>query len=153
MWDRAQTRPVTREQACAAYSILSAFFSSHFLPSFPRYSLNYQKNLIELSLLPSDTGKPDVFSTSLDLPLLKQEERRGEAKERDQKEEKEKKKSQKRKKKKKSLKGQVEVKLHSQEKKEPQRPQGKQGKRERQESESEQVSHSGRIKPHLASPH
>ncbi|XP_020036363.2 protein RRP5 homolog isoform X2 [Castor canadensis] len=101
-------------------------------------SLNYQKNLIELSLLPSDTGKPDVFSTSLDLPLLKQEERRGEAKERDQKEEKEKKKSQKRKKKKKSLKGQVEVKLHSQEKKEPQRPQGKQGKRERQESESEQ---------------
>ncbi|XP_034352866.1 protein RRP5 homolog [Arvicanthis niloticus] len=84
------------------------------------------KNLIELSLLPRDTGKPDVFSASPEPPLPKQEERKGEEK-----------KSQKRKEK--NQKRQEESGLSSQEKKEPQKSQrGGQGKRERQESESEQ---------------
>ncbi|XP_012625869.1 protein RRP5 homolog isoform X4 [Microcebus murinus] len=48
-------------------------------------SVNHQKNLVELSFLPSDTGKPDVLSASMELPLSKQEERKIEAKERDQK--------------------------------------------------------------------
>uniref|UniRef100_A0A8C6W9K4 Protein RRP5 homolog n=1 Tax=Nannospalax galili TaxID=1026970 RepID=A0A8C6W9K4_NANGA len=87
-------------------------------------SVNHQKNLVELSFLPCDTGKPDVFSASPELPLLKQEERRPEAKGKDLKE---KKKSQKRKEK--NQKGQEELQLSSQEKKEPQKPQGKrQGK-------------------------
>ncbi|XP_021007134.1 protein RRP5 homolog [Mus caroli] len=73
--------------------------------------VNPMKNLIELSLLPSDTGRPDVFSPD---PEPKQEERRGGAegsqkrKEKNQKEE-----------------------LQKSQK-------GGRGKRERQESESEQ---------------
>lgn len=97
------------------------------------------KNLIELSLLPRDTGKPDVFSASPEPPLPKQEERKGEEK-----------KSQKRKEK--NQKRQEESGLSSQEKKEPQKSQrGGQGKRERQESESEQVSPPppGSIAPHF----
>uniref|UniRef100_A0A452VGM6 Protein RRP5 homolog n=1 Tax=Ursus maritimus TaxID=29073 RepID=A0A452VGM6_URSMA len=101
-----------------------------------------QKNLVELSFLPSDTGKPDVFPASLGLPLLKQEEREMEAekkehKEEEQKEEKEKK-NQKRKGKRKQQ-GQEEVQLPGKEKTEPQKPQAeKQGKRRRRESASEQ---------------
>ncbi|XP_042545191.1 protein RRP5 homolog isoform X1 [Dipodomys spectabilis] len=96
-------------------------------------SLNYQKNLVELSFLPSDTGKPDVFSASPEPPLVNQKK--------DQKEEEEKKK----KKVKKSQKGKEEVKLLS-EKKELQRPQKRQGKRERQQSESEQEGVNKRLK-------
>ncbi|XP_028629899.1 protein RRP5 homolog [Grammomys surdaster] len=84
------------------------------------------KNLIELSLLPSDTGKPDLFSASPEPPLPKQEERKGEEKKI-------------RKRKEKNRKRQEVSGLSSQEKKEPQKSQrGGQGKRERQESESEQ---------------
>ncbi|XP_062957884.1 protein RRP5 homolog isoform X2 [Cynocephalus volans] len=102
-------------------------------------SLDRQKNLVELSFLPSDTGKPDVFPASLELPLVKPEEGKIETKERDQKgEEEEKKKSQKRKEQK-NQKRQEEGKLRSQEREVPQQPQMKrQGKRERRESGSEQ---------------
>uniref|UniRef100_A0A8C6N5J9 Protein RRP5 homolog n=1 Tax=Mus spicilegus TaxID=10103 RepID=A0A8C6N5J9_MUSSI len=78
--------------------------------------VNPMKNLIELSLLPSDTGRPDVFSPA---PEPKQEERRGGAEEGQKRKEK----NQKRR----------------EEKEEPQKSQrGGRGKRERQESESEQ---------------
>nr|XP_004659438.2 protein RRP5 homolog isoform X1 [Jaculus jaculus] len=94
--------------------------------------VNHQKNLVELSLLPGDTGKPDVFSASPELPLGKPEARRGEAEERDQKGE------EKKKRKRKDQKGQREVKLPSQ-KKEPQGSRGKKpGKRECQERAREQ---------------
>ncbi|KAG8523597.1 Protein RRP5 [Galemys pyrenaicus] len=98
--------------------------------------LNHQKNLVELSFLPSDTGKPDVFPASLGLPLLKHGERRVEAEEeKDQKGDKEK--NEKRKEKQ-QHKGQ-ETKLPSREKKAPQEPRvRKQGKRSRVESGSEQ---------------
>lgn len=97
-------------------------------------SVNHQKNLLELSFLPRDTGKPDVFSSSPELPLLKQEEKRPETKEKGLKG---KKKNQKRKEK--EQKGKEELQLSIQEKKEPQKPQGERlGKRERQESGSEQ---------------
>ncbi|XP_012659116.1 protein RRP5 homolog [Otolemur garnettii] len=89
-------------------------------------SVNHQKNLVELSFLPSDTGKPDVFPASPELPLSKQEERKIEAEERDQKGEE---KNQKRKDKK-NQKGQEEAELPSKEK--------TQGKRRRQTSVSEQ---------------
>uniref|UniRef100_A0A452VGN1 Protein RRP5 homolog n=1 Tax=Ursus maritimus TaxID=29073 RepID=A0A452VGN1_URSMA len=108
----------------------------------PEGKLLTAKNLVELSFLPSDTGKPDVFPASLGLPLLKQEEREMEAekkehKEEEQKEEKEKK-NQKRKGKRKQQ-GQEEVQLPGKEKTEPQKPQAeKQGKRRRRESASEQ---------------
>uniref|UniRef100_A0A8C0KD36 Protein RRP5 homolog n=1 Tax=Canis lupus dingo TaxID=286419 RepID=A0A8C0KD36_CANLU len=76
-------------------------------------SLKCQKNLVELSFLPNDTGKPDVFPASLGLPLLKQEERTEE--------------------------GQEGVQLLGEEKKEPQKLQAKkQGKRRRRESAGEQ---------------
>ncbi|XP_012517090.1 PREDICTED: protein RRP5 homolog [Propithecus coquereli] len=75
-------------------------------------SLNHQKNLVELSFLPSDTGKPDVLSASMELPLSKQEARKIEAEERDQKGEE---KNQKRKEKK-SQKGQAEARLSNKEK-------------------------------------
>lgn len=101
-------------------------------------SLNHQNNLVELSFLPRDTGKHDVFSAALELPLLKQKERRTEVEEQDQKGEKKEKNNQKRNEKK-NQREQEEVKVPSKEKKEPQRPQVKsQDKRERQESESEQ---------------
>lgn len=78
--------------------------------------VNPMKNLIELSLLPSDTGRPDVFSPA---PEPKQEERSGGAEEGQKRKEK----NQKRR----------------EEKEEPQKSQrGGRGKRERQESESEQ---------------
>uniref|UniRef100_M3ZCB8 Protein RRP5 homolog n=1 Tax=Nomascus leucogenys TaxID=61853 RepID=M3ZCB8_NOMLE len=97
--------------------------------------LNHQKNLVELSFLPGDTGKPDVLSASLEGPLPKQEERKTEAEERDQKGEK---KNQKRNEKK-NQKGQEEVELPSKEKQQPQKPQvQKRGRRERRESGSEQ---------------
>ncbi|XP_019580596.2 protein RRP5 homolog isoform X1 [Rhinolophus sinicus] len=103
-------------------------------------SVNHQSNLVELSFLPGDTGKPDVFSASLGLPLPKQEGRQIEPEESDHtgEEEKEQKKSRK-KKEKRNQKGQEEVQLPSKEKKEPQKPQAnKQGKRPRLESRSEQ---------------
>uniref|UniRef100_A0A2K6G8A1 Protein RRP5 homolog n=1 Tax=Propithecus coquereli TaxID=379532 RepID=A0A2K6G8A1_PROCO len=93
-------------------------------------SLNHQKNLVELSFLPSDTGKPDVLSASMELPLSKQEARKIEAEERDQKGEE---KNQKRKEKK-SQKGQAEARLSNKEK--------TQGKRLRTPA-SERVSPSG----------
>lgn len=104
------------------------------------HSVSHQKNLVELSFLPGDTGRPDVFPASLGLPLLKQEERQIEAEERDHKgEKKEQKKNQKRKEKK-NQKGQEEAPLPSEEKSEPQKPRArKQGKRPRLESGSEQV--------------
>ncbi|GAB1302513.1 Protein RRP5 homolog [Apodemus speciosus] len=97
--------------------------------------VNPVKNLVELSLLPSDTGKPDVLSASPEPPLPKQEERRGGAEEGLKGEEK---KGQKRKEK--NQRRQEESGLTSQEKREPQKsPRGDlQGKRERQASESEQ---------------
>ncbi|XP_062070933.1 protein RRP5 homolog [Lepus europaeus] len=99
--------------------------------------LNHRQDLVELSFLPCDTGKPDVFPASLELPLLKQGERKREAKEKSQKGEEKEKNSQKTKKKK--SKGQEEVQLPGKETREPQRPPGKrQGKRARQESGSEQ---------------
>lgn len=102
--------------------------------------MNHQSNLVELSFLPGDTGKPDVFPASLSLPLPKQEGRQIGPEESDHKgeEEKEQKKSRK-KKEKRNQKGQEEVQLPSKEKKEPQKPQAKkQGKRPRLESRSEQ---------------
>lgn len=86
--------------------------------------LNHNKNLVELSFLPTDTGRPDVLSVSPELPLQKQEER-AKAKERDRKEE-----SQQRKEKK-NPKGQKEGKLPNKEQTEVKRL----GKRERQDSE------------------
>ncbi|XP_030890542.1 protein RRP5 homolog [Leptonychotes weddellii] len=101
-------------------------------------SLNHQKNLVELSFLPGDTGKPDVFPASLGLPLLKQEEREVEAEEKECKGEEKEKKNQKRKGKR-NQEGQEEVQLPGKEKSEPQKPQAKkQGKRRRRESASEQ---------------
>ncbi|XP_004680525.1 PREDICTED: protein RRP5 homolog [Condylura cristata] len=98
---------------------------------------NHQENLVELSLLPSDTGEPDVFPASPGLPLLKHGERRAEAEEEnDQSGEEEETKNEKRKKKQ-QQKGQ-ETKLPGREK-EPQEPRvRKQGKRPRAESGSEQ---------------
>lgn len=96
--------------------------------------VNPKKNLIELSLLPSDTGKPDVFSASPEPPLPKHEGREG-GTEAGLKEES--KRSQRRREK--NQKMQEESGLSGQEKKEPQKSQrGGQSKRERQESESEQ---------------
>lgn len=97
--------------------------------------VNPEKSRVELSLLPSDTGKPDVFSASPEPPLLNREERKEGAEERDLKGEE--KKRQKRKEK--NQKGQEEAELSSQEKKEPQKSQrSRQGKRERQEPAREQ---------------
>lgn len=108
--------------------------------------MNPEKSRVELSLLPSDTGKPDVFSASPEPPLLNREERKEGAEERDLKGEE--KKRQKRKEK--NQKGQEEAELSSQEKKEPQKSQrSRQGKRERQEPAREQASTGG---SHLASP-
>ncbi|XP_077604551.1 protein RRP5 homolog isoform X1 [Crocuta crocuta] len=100
-------------------------------------SLNRQKNLVELSFLPGDTGKPDVFPASLGLPLLKQEERKMEAEDQEHKGEEQQQKNQKRKGKR-NEEGQEAVRLPGK-KKEPQKPQAKkQGKRPRQESAGEQ---------------
>ncbi|XP_034787308.1 protein RRP5 homolog isoform X1 [Pan paniscus] len=97
--------------------------------------LNHQKNLVELSFLPGDTGKPDVLSASLEGQLTKQEERKTEAEERDQKGEK---KNQKRNEKK-NQKGQEEVEMPSKEEQQPQKPQAqKRGGQECRESGSEQ---------------
>uniref|UniRef100_K9IPH6 Protein RRP5 homolog n=1 Tax=Desmodus rotundus TaxID=9430 RepID=K9IPH6_DESRO len=104
-------------------------------------SVNHQKNLVELSFLPGDTGKPDVFPAPLGQPLLKQRERQGEAEERDHREEgeKERKKKNQERKEKREQKGQEQAQMPSKEKKEPQKPQAKkQGKRPRLESGSEQ---------------
>ncbi|XP_025322864.3 protein RRP5 homolog isoform X1 [Canis lupus dingo] len=101
-------------------------------------SLKCQKNLVELSFLPNDTGKPDVFPASLGLPLLKQEERTEEAEENKHKEEEKEEKNQKRKGKR-NQEGQEGVQLLGEEKKEPQKLQAKkQGKRRRRESAGEQ---------------
>uniref|UniRef100_A0A8C0PBF0 Protein RRP5 homolog n=1 Tax=Canis lupus familiaris TaxID=9615 RepID=A0A8C0PBF0_CANLF len=101
-------------------------------------SLKCQKNLVELSFLPNDTGKPDVFPASLGLPLLKQEERTEEAEENKHKEEEKEEKNQKRKGKR-NQEGQEGVQLPGEEKKEPQKLQAKkQGKRRRRESAGEQ---------------
>ncbi|XP_060142041.1 protein RRP5 homolog isoform X3 [Globicephala melas] len=105
-------------------------------------SLNRRENLVELSIPADDTGKPDVFSASLGLPLPKQEGRETEAEERDRKgeEEKEERKNQKQKAKR-IGKGQEGAQLPSKEKKEPRKPQAKKlGKRPRPESGSEQES-------------
>lgn len=112
--------------------------------------MDHQKKLVELSFLPSDTGKPDVFSASPGLSPLKQGEKQIEVEERDRKgkEEKEKKKNQK-KKEKRNQKGQEEAHLPSKEKKEPQKPHAeKQGKRPHLDSASEQVRPQGGGPPH-----
>ncbi|XP_035563608.2 protein RRP5 homolog isoform X2 [Canis lupus dingo] len=102
------------------------------------FGLKCQKNLVELSFLPNDTGKPDVFPASLGLPLLKQEERTEEAEENKHKEEEKEEKNQKRKGKR-NQEGQEGVQLLGEEKKEPQKLQAKkQGKRRRRESAGEQ---------------
>ncbi|KAK2098933.1 Protein RRP5 [Saguinus oedipus] len=96
--------------------------------------LNHQKNLVELSFLPGDTGKPDVLSASLEVPLSEQEERKTGAEEKDQKGEK---KNQKRNKK--NQKQLEEVELPNKEKQKPQKPQAqKRGRQEHQEPGSEQ---------------
>ncbi|XP_032137384.1 protein RRP5 homolog isoform X1 [Sapajus apella] len=96
--------------------------------------LNHQKNLVELSFLPGDTGEPDVLSASLEVPLSEQEERKTEAEEKDQKGEK---KNQKRNEK--NQKWLEEVELPSKEKQQPQKPQAqKRGRQEHQEPGSEQ---------------
>uniref|UniRef100_A0A2K6U7E4 Protein RRP5 homolog n=1 Tax=Saimiri boliviensis boliviensis TaxID=39432 RepID=A0A2K6U7E4_SAIBB len=96
--------------------------------------LNHQKNLVELSFLPGDTGEPDVLSASLEVPCSEQEERKTEAEEKDQKGEK---KNQKRNKK--NQKRLEEVELPSKEKQQPQKPQAqKRGRQEHQEPGSEQ---------------
>ncbi|XP_036027752.1 protein RRP5 homolog [Onychomys torridus] len=97
--------------------------------------VNPEKSWVELSLLPSDTGEPDVFSACPEPPLLNPEERKEGAEERDLKGEE--KKSQKRKEK--NQQGQEEAGLSSQGKIEPQKLQrSRRGKRERQEPASEQ---------------
>ncbi|XP_039727234.1 protein RRP5 homolog isoform X2 [Pteropus medius] len=102
-------------------------------------SVSHQKNLVELSFLPGDTGRPDVFPASLGLPLLKEEERQLEAEERDHKGEKKEQKKNQPRKEKKNQKGQEEEPLPSKEKSEPQKPGArKQGKRPRPESGKEQ---------------
>ncbi|XP_045294725.1 protein RRP5 homolog isoform X1 [Leopardus geoffroyi] len=102
-------------------------------------SLNRQKNLVELSFLPGDTGKPDVFPASLGLPLLKQEERKMEAEEQEHKGEEEQKKKNQKRKGKKNEEGQEAVRPPGKEKSESQKPQAKkQGKRPRREPASEQ---------------
>lgn len=109
----------------------------------PCGSLKCQKNLVELSFLPNDTGKPDVFPASLGLPLLKQEERTVEAEENKHKGEEKEEKNQKRKGKR-NQEGQEGVQLPGEEKKEPQKLQAKkQGKRWRRESAGEQVTSLG----------
>ncbi|XP_061054430.1 protein RRP5 homolog isoform X1 [Eubalaena glacialis] len=115
-------------------------------------SLNRRENLVELSIPADDTGKPDVFSASLGLPLPKQEGRETEAEERDYKgeEEKEERKNQKQKEKR-IGKGQEGAQLPSKGKKEPRQPQAKKlGKRPRLESGSEQES--GNKKQRRAAP-
>lgn len=112
----------------------------------PCCSLNRQKNLVELSFLPGDTGKPDVFPASLGLPLLKQEERKMEAEEQEHKGEEEQKKKNQKRKGKKNEEGQEAVRPPGKEKSESQKPQAKkQGKRPRREPASEQVCPSGRM--------
>ncbi|XP_054937411.1 protein RRP5 homolog [Physeter macrocephalus] len=104
-------------------------------------SLNRRENLVELSILADDTGKPDVFSASLGLPLPKQEGRETEAEERDHKGEEEKERKNQKQKEKRIGKGQEGAQLPSKEKKEPRKPQAKKlGKRPRPESGSEQES-------------
>ncbi|XP_066210692.1 protein RRP5 homolog [Saccopteryx leptura] len=83
--------------------------------------VKHRKKLVELSFLPGDTGKPDVFPASLGLPILEQEERRIEAEGRA---------SKRQEKEKRNRKGPEEAQLPSRGKKEPQKPPGKkQGKR------------------------
>lgn len=113
----------------------------------PCCSLNHEKNRVELSFLPDDTGKPDVFPASLGLPLPKQEEREREVAEKEHKGEEEKKKSHKRKRKR-NQEGPEEAQLPGQGKSEAQTPQAeKQGRRRRRESAGEQVRSSGRVAP------
>lgn len=114
-------------------------FCPYFLPLFSScISVNSEKSQVKLSLLPNDTGKPDVFSASPEPPLLNQKERKEGAEERALKREEKEQKSQKRKEK--NQKGQEETEMFSQEKKEPQKSQrSRQGKREHQEPASEQV--------------
>lgn len=102
---------------------------------------------MELSFLPGDTGKPDVFSASPRLPHLKQEGRDTEAEEREHKGEGEMEERKRQKRKEKSSgKEQEEAPLPSRETKEPQRPRAKKpGKRPHPESASEQVRPSGRV--------
>ncbi|XP_057591488.1 protein RRP5 homolog isoform X2 [Hippopotamus amphibius kiboko] len=105
-------------------------------------SLNHRENQVELSLLPGDTGKPDVFSASLGLPLPKQEGRETEAEERGHRgdEKKEERKHQKQKEKR-TGKGQEGAQLPSKEKREPRNPQVKKlGRRPHPESGREQGS-------------
>ncbi|XP_037659989.1 protein RRP5 homolog isoform X3 [Choloepus didactylus] len=101
-------------------------------------SLNYEKNLVELSFLPGDTGKLDVFSASPELPLVEQEEKKIEAEKSNQNRSEEKRNQ--KGKEKKSQKGQLESKLPCN-KKEPKKPPVKrQGSWGRLESGSEQES-------------
>lgn len=134
--DQERKAWAVRRAHCPLFSSLSS------LP--PCCSLNRQKNLVELSFLPGDTGKPDVFPASLGLPFLKQEERKMEAEDQEHKGEEQQQKNQNRKGKR-NEEGQEAVRLPGK-KKEPQKPQAKkQGKRPRQESAGEQVRPSGRM--------
>ncbi|KAL1787295.1 RRP5-like [Sigmodon hispidus] len=96
-----------------------------------------EKSRVDLSLLPSDTGKPDLFSASPEALLLNQEERKEGAEETGLRGEENKTKSQKRKEK--NQKGQEESELSSQERKDPLKsPRGRRGKRRHPESAEEQ---------------
>ncbi|KAM9702378.1 protein RRP5 homolog isoform 2-T2 [Dama dama] len=100
--------------------------------------LNHRESLVELSLLPGDTGKQDALSAPLGQPPPKQEGRETEAAERDHKGKAKEKKKQKQKERR-TGKGQEGAQPPSKDKKEPQKPQAKKlGKRPHPESSSEQ---------------
>lgn len=146
-WGRAQTRP-GREGGLRLLLVPAGLrCRPPRLPSLSSCrSVNQQKNLVELSFLPSDTGKPDVFPAPPGQPLPKPGERQGEAEQRDPREEgeKERKRKNRERKEKREQKGQEEVQVPGKEKKEPQQPQAKrQGKRPRLGSGSEQVRPQG----------
>lgn len=107
-------------QLCAVPSVLC---SLHCPPcSSPCRRLDQQKNLVELSFLPGDTGKPDVFAASLGRPPLKRKGGQIVAEERDHKGEAEKEQKKEKRKEKSNQKAQEEVQRPSQEKKERQTP-------------------------------
>lgn len=140
---KAQKTGLIRRGRPGLLVVPSMFCCPHCSPSLsPCCSLNHRKKLVNLSFLSCDTGKPDVFPASLGLPLLKQEERKTEAEERDHQEAEEKEKKNQKRKEKRSQKGQEETQLPSKEMPKPQKLHPKkQGKRPRLESGSEQVGH------------
>ena len=112
-------------------------------------SLNHRESLVELSLLPGDTGKQDALSAPLGQLPPKQERRETEAVERDHKG-KAKEKQQQKQKERRTGKGQEGAQPPSKDKKEPQKPQAKKlGKRPHPESSRVQVGPLGRWPPLL----